>query len=90
MLLSIGDIISELNINKATTSISADDFHNITVNGTDILCVDYVKYYCALQFKKIKFFRGYTIDHRSLNKILKDPIIRKHYLMKKSEKPKDK
>ncbi len=90
MDLPIGDIITELNINMTSTSISADDFRNITVDGTDILCVDYVKYYCALQFKKIKLFREYTIDHKSFNKILKDPLIRRHYQMKKAENLQDK
>lgn len=92
MPLILGDIITELNIDnsQSPTSISADDNNNITVEGADILCVDYVKYYCALQFKKIKYFKGHTIDHKSLNKILKDPVIRKHYLEKKMEKSKNK
>ncbi len=92
MPLLFGDIITELNKDKREhfTSISSDFFNNITVKGTDILCIDFVKYVCAQRLKKCKYLRGYTIDHRSLNKILKDPKIRKHYLEKKAEKYKNK
>ena len=88
MPLLFGDIITELNKDRREyfTSISSDFFNNITVKGTDILCIDFVKYVCALRLKKKKFFRGYTIDHRSFNNILKDPVIRRHYLEKKNEK----
>ncbi len=93
MSLPIGDIITELNnnfSNRITARISIDFFHNVTVGGSDILCVDTAKYYCALFIKKKKQLRGFTICHKSPNKILKDPIIRKHYLEKKAEKYKNK
>jgi hypothetical protein len=87
MSLLVGDIITNTNVlaDSMSTTITKVSDNDALVSGSNILNVDFVKYYLAKQMKK----RGMVncrINDRSLHKILTDPIIRRHYKEKKSEK----
>ena len=87
MSLLIGDIVTQSKIldDAMYTTITEVSHNNVLITGPDILDVDFAKYYLAKLLKK-RGMGDCRINDRSLHKILTDPIIRKHYQEKKTEK----